>query len=431
MLLRDLVTRLTFKVDSEPLRNLDKQVTNVFGGFRKLGGFLAAGFSISAGASFEFVTERFKTMLGKGVKPFREEMERLQKETGGLFTPRALMEAGIGAAAVGLQGKEAAEALHLASRFLVRSGGDIKVAMADLVQGLQTGGLGEVFQKWAVMTPQVKDAVEFFESKIAAAGAGTPIGKELVRRYSRSLADAFRSPEAKQKLDKAFAEFLDSPAAEMMRSQALLKTTWDRLSDSLVKGLVPAVRALNDVFISLNKSTAAFGGIEGVVKEVSSSIAELFKGEINPKSIKGLTYGGFLMFLYSRNPIWLGVGLGGLMGQGLESLGDWIRGMRKERQEEYLNAFERNYPGAEEIRAQPKSFGQEELESAIQRRGQMQKQLSLPSPNFRMGDVNINMVIPGGMNAEEIAQRTYDKFTDAVTQVGVRYIRNLEVGGIG
>ena len=440
MLLRDLVTRLTFKVDSEPLRNMDKQIQSMTGGFKRLAAIAVSGLSIQAGGSIELLREQFKSLWGEGVKPFRDEMEKLQSETKGLFTPRELLQAGISAKQAGLDGLEAAKALQLSSRIFVRAtGGDLGQAMNMLIQGLQEGGLSKVFRASGLMSKQMEEVINFYESRIAEAGAGTPIGKRLVREFNRDLMGALQSPGNKRQLDKAFADFLRSPAAEVKRSQALLKSGWDELSSTIVKALAPALRELNDVLKSLNESVSAFGGIGGVITDVIGSIGALFTGEISPQSLKGLTYGGILMYLRTRNPIWLGAaavgGGAGLITGGVESASQFFAGRQKQRIEEQARVFKGTAAlprGPTELRAAPPEFSLVEYiktlfdeETPLTREPLTREPLSQPAGQFNVGGININ--ISGvEQNVGEVADQVWSKLADEFRSLGNDQINNIE-----
>lgn len=405
MLLRDLVTRLTFKVDSEPLRNMDKQIQSMTGGFKRLATIAVSGLSIQAGGSIELLREQFKSLWGEGVKPFRDEMEKLQSETKGLFTPRELLQAGISAKQAGLDGLEAAKALQLSSRIFVRAtGGDLGQAMNMLIQGLQEGGLSKVFRASGLMSKQMEEVINFYESRIAEAGAGTPIGKRLVREFNRDLMGALQSPGNKRQLDEAFKDFLSTPAAEIKRSQALLRTGWDELSATIVKSLAPALRELNDLLRTLNESASAFGGIGSAIADVVSSVGSLFKGEISPQSMKGLTYGGFLMFMKTGNPVWLGIGLGGVVARGQEGVSGFFAGRQEQQIEEQAQALTGRGPlpkGPSELRA-------------------------TPGGQFNVGGITINVNAGIGQNVEDVAKQVWSKLTDEFRSLGNDQINNIE-----
>lgn len=385
---------------------MDKQIQSMTGGFKRLAAIAVSGLSIQAGGSIELLREQFKALWGEGVKPFRDEMEKLQSETKGLFTPRELLQAGISAKQAGLDGLDAAKALELSSRIFVRAtGGDLGRAMDMLIQGLQEGGLSKVFRASGLMTKQMEEVINHYEGEIAKVGADNPIGKRLVREFNRDLMSALQSPGSKGQLDAAFKDFLSSPAAEIKRSQALLRTGWDELSATIVKSLAPALRELNDLLRTLNGSASVFEGIGAGIADVISSVGALFKGEISPESSRGLTYGGFLMFLKTGNPIWLGgAALGGEVAQGLKATSEFFAGRQEQQIEEQAQALTGRGPlpkGPSELRA-------------------------TPGGQFNVGGITINVNAGIGQNVGDVADQVWSKLTDEFRSLGNDQINNIE-----
>ena len=87
MILRDLVTRLTFKTDATPIKNLGGEISTLKMGLRALGGVAAGAFSaltLNTAMDVTRVKTALKTLLGRegnqeGIPALQEAMKNLRK----------------------------------------------------------------------------------------------------------------------------------------------------------------------------------------------------------------------------------------------------------------------------------------------------------------------------------------------------------------
>ncbi len=416
-LLRDLVTRLTFKVDTEPLRKLDTQVGKTKLGIGRiataLAGTLGAGLSLRAGGNLLLLREQLSNLTQGSLKPFADAILKLQGISGGFFKEQDLLKSGIAARQAGINIEEAAGLLDVASKiFVPGAGGDIFAEMQKLVNALQFGGVAQVFREAGVVGKGVEDAINFIEGKITQAiAAGTPVQAAAIREFNRRILRELTTGEIGERLNKQFEEFLLTPAASFQRVTARITDTWQKTSAAIVIGLAPAIDSIANLINQLDLSEEGFKGFNDTIKTAVEFLERLVKGKnefFNPDipiedklgDLSNQPEGIITKFFKDR----FGVDISGAFPQQPVSVGS----------QSLLDAEGKQVP---KINMNPPALPdnpQRAENRAIQER-------------IRTGGVTIHVQTTVGQETEEIARRVAEIVKDWFRQVGNNNAADLEV----
>lgn len=304
-MLRDLIARITFQTDPEPLRALDRQLASVSRQVTAIAGTVLSGWALRSGQSILVLNEQLRQVSGTGFGAIREAIDTLAPDGDtGIFSKEATTRAALALRELGFEGGEVAEMLKTASLLAPRLGGDLEETARRFGAGIQEGGLENFFRQIGLLGRVSAENLRIIEDSIVAgSGKVAPRMARMFREGVAGLLDPIR-PE----LEKSLAEFEASPAGPLLRLQAGAGNLWNKITTGILTALGPALDKLADLTVAAQSFIDKFVP----VREFGDWLAGLFK---NP--VAGTTaLGGILMFLLTRNPIWIAGGIiaGDLLG---------------------------------------------------------------------------------------------------------------------
>lgn len=325
MVIREIFTRFSFKVDTTPLKAVDNAVGTVKKGIGLLAATAVSGWAIKAGTNIEILKEQFNQLEGRGASPLRNAMAELgakfemidakgKKIQGSIFKDTDLLRSAVALRRMGFAGTEAEQMLRLAGQTAIRFGGSITDAVQELGSGVMEGGIVQTLRGIGLVDRETEVALKRIEAEIASS---TGVAAELAtRQWRRKVLEVVQkgTPELK----KEFDIFTKTHAAAAMASSAAIGNMWDDLSSGIVRAMKPALRWITDVLTEARKLTPIF-----------SELVNLFTGETDeefPLLSQLLTYLGFIddatvktksginELINTINALAVGAGGGALMG---------------------------------------------------------------------------------------------------------------------
>lgn len=330
MIVRDLVTRLTFRADTTPLDDFNRTLGGVKKTIAGIAATALSGWAVQSGTNIMMLKEQLRQLEGEAMGPLQQTIEDMTKEGnpfGNMFEPVQLTRAAVALKRLGFEGKDAAEMLRFASLVFVRGGGDIEQVIQQLGSGTMQGGITETLRGLGLLTKETEFQLTLLESRIASSSGDA--AELATREFRESVMAVVRqgSPE----LQQAFDQFLTSDTAAAFRSGVEMKNLWNQITETITQTIVPALRTVNELIQSVSQFVAEWraeilntGGavealfnifekkfpehkewidrIRGVWREFRDWIVEQWSTGLGT----GLTIGGALMFLFTKDPIYLG-----------------------------------------------------------------------------------------------------------------------------
>jgi hypothetical protein len=443
--LRDLVTRLSFKADTSVLKTVDQSLMGMAGSIKALAGTAISGWAVKTGTHLEVMTKQLGVLAQDGLDPITKKIEELSGK-GSIFSIEELTRSAVALQKMGFSSRETAELLEEGSLAALRADGNFEQVTQRLGQAIMGGGMPALLRDLNLFDKNTELFFKRVETKIAS-GAGV-LSPEAIRTLGEDLMREVFA--AKRKVLEGERALLSDTPGLVIAAQA--EDLWNEFALQTTKGLKPALKVVSDFMTEVSGALREWEGFAGTTQEVIGSIEKLFKGEITPGSLKGLTIGGLLMFMWTKNPIWLGVAAGTGIASGLGTLGEFFFDKDRAAQEDFNMILEgRGGPqGPTELR----SRGGTEVTRVIedfkdfleswrreifgspddQRTGRLSE-----SPgdlraggigmNWR-GDLHINVNPVPGMNQEELVGAIWNKWQDSINRMTNDQAPGLEASNL-
>lgn len=282
MILRDLITRITFQADTTPIRRVDSALTGIKSTIRSLAAALLTGFTIKTGTAMLKLGRQFEELRSGKMVPLLNEINRLSGDLFGkpsIFSEEQLQRAGVSLMQLGIRGKEAADLLRFAALVSVRGGLDIEQMAERLGSGIMSGGLADELLRLKLITPDVRDTLKIIENEIAS-GAGK-ISPRVTRAYREKLFAAIDRKE----LQKNFEEMLGGPLADPMRLSAQATNFWNKTSKGIVTAIGPLLSDLAEIFDWASDIGDAIAKWRKPIQEFSDEVRAFLKWVNQPYNL--------------------------------------------------------------------------------------------------------------------------------------------------
>ncbi len=333
-LLRDLVSRVTFRTDLTPLHQLDRTLDGVKSGIAAIAGTALSGWAIKAGGDIDFLHNQINTRFGAGLGEVKDKIDELAAEKGGLasiFSEKDLIQGSIALSRLGFSGKESAQLLEQASTLLSRSGTGIAETVEMLGRGIQEGGLTDTLRAFGFFSRETAEDFKIIEEAIGQAAG--PLSARAMRQTREALARILE--QNREKLEKERGILETSAAGANMRVGSQMENLWNRITRTITETMMPALNQIAGIlekastFVeALRKDIVRAGGAAEAffqkmedlfpdhtehvesAREAWRSLTEFVDGLFDSKVGASATIGGILMFLLTRNPKWI---LGGVL----------------------------------------------------------------------------------------------------------------------
>lgn len=252
MILRDLVTRLTFKTDTSQLKKLD----GTLGGLkRRIGAISAIGiaaWAVRTGSGMFELELQLKSLTKTGFGPISKAIDKLRakgKVTGlpSIFAKVDLLQAAVSLRKAGLEGKELIDMLNQAALLLPRAGGSIAQVASRLGEALTKGGLSEYLRELGVIGLDTQHRFEQLENQISTSAGIESV--KATREYRRLMLSVLAVK--KEVFAAEQEEMIKGEVGAKRRLEAAAKTAWTQLAQVLTTQLVPVLNQLSSFLDAL------------------------------------------------------------------------------------------------------------------------------------------------------------------------------------
>lgn len=294
MILRDLVSRITFKTDTTELKALDQTMGGLKRSIAAVAGTALSSFAIKAGGSIQLLRTQFDSLSEAG-GPLREEMERLEKLVGpggepSIFNEKTLKTAGVGLLQLGFNSEQSAKLMRLAATTVQRTGGDFLGATQKIGQGIREGGAVDFLRSIKLVTDEQANSLKLLESKIAA---GDPL-QTFTRQYRARVLDVIT--KANPELQAEFLKFLgdDESGAAFLRVGSQFEDLWTKVAAKVTGVLEPALNGISKIMDGLVDGLERW---EPEIQIISDAFENMFKFDLG--SLGAGTLGALLALLLS------------------------------------------------------------------------------------------------------------------------------------
>lgn len=353
-ILRDLVSRVTFKTDLAPLHQLDSTLGGIKRGIAGIATTALAGWAVKAGTDVEFLRLQLGPAFGEGLDKITKKIDEiaLGKQAIGLESVFSIPELRRGAlAAAGEMGKATAEStdqilklMDISTTLFLRARTtSVSQIMGDLARAMQKGGITDLLLSYKLLNKEQAEHLGILESQATAAGGIESV--KAARLMRQMIFTIFE--ENREKLEGEQKKFEASGASSLTRVGAQLENLWVQIAGIITKEMKPALNIvaglIKDVVVFVQglriEIELAGGAAEAFFKRMNALfpehtghvdtaraawqglkdfVAGLFT-DILPAT---LTIGGVMMFLLTRNKMWI---LGGVAAASLASIvrGEW------------------------------------------------------------------------------------------------------------
>ena len=347
-ILRDLVSRVTFRTDLTPLHQLDATLGGVKQGIAAIAGTALSGWAVKAGGDIDFLHLQLGRRFGGSLDVVKAKIDELAEtdpmsNLASIFSEEDLLRASIALSEMGFSGERAAKILEQSSTLITRSGENILGTATALGRGIQTGGLNELLQKWDFFGKEIAEDFQIIEARLGESAG------ELSARRMRQRRDLVANiiAQNREALEKERAQLETSGAGANMRIGAQMENLWKRIARTINEAMIPALNAIAGLMEKASTFVAelreeivkAGGAAEAFFNKMNSlfpehttaveaartawgGLVDFVNGLFSNPVTATASIGGVLMFLLTRNPKWL---LWGIVGSSFAGmiLGQW------------------------------------------------------------------------------------------------------------
>lgn len=279
-ILRDLIARVTFRVDKTQLDGLDRTMSGLKRTITGVAGTALSAWAVKSGGDVQVLHSQFNAFEKDAASPLRQEIERLSGEMAGresIFDEKTLLRTGIGLRQLGFGSKEAAELMGFASNLVVRAGGDFEGAARSLGSGIMQGGAVEALKSFGLISEDAARSLNFLEKQVAV----DPFGA-FARKYRTDVLAVIR--KANPEIREEFMAFLTErgSGSEVMRTGAQLTSLWTNVVRTITDLVEPALAKLPPIIAWANDEVKKFRDfmdkdILPVIEKVVNGIERIFK----------------------------------------------------------------------------------------------------------------------------------------------------------
>lgn len=400
MLLRDLVTRLTFKVDTTPLKGVDRHFVSLKRAAIGLGTVLVGRQALITGGWLQALELQLKSLAG-GSGPFKQ-LQKAMDELPAIFSKREAMAGLIGALQQGFGVNDVIKMMRESARLTARTNEGLDSLLPRFARMTKTGGMVEFLTSLGLIDERTERSLLKVTDKINQ-GAGL-----MSREMTRALGDMFRAMinQHGETLDR---ELVERSQLSVLKMQKTWTDMWDVVARLGVEALEPVLNWTADIVKEVDNMVKSYGGVKGVIEAISNlPIIKWWSGADKQDKVSPPGRPGY------------GLGMGGRRVPTDKDFGVGPEGDIIDRSLKKLFDFNLG-PGMSE---------EEEMQDYQRRMRQMQKQFGAGKP-LGMNIENLNINVSGVGNVEAVAQRVMEKFTDQVSRVHNDQIGGLEVRSIG